>query len=60
MTSPHPPSDLHDRLLVFDAHTDTLQRVLMDDVDIGRGRMALGIVALAIFVVSFSPAPLAL
>lgn len=34
--------------------------VLMDDVDIGRGRMALGILALTIFVVSFSPAPLAL
>ena len=34
--------------------------VLLDEVPIGRGRVVLGLIALVIFVVSFSPAPLAL
>ena len=34
--------------------------VLMDDVAMGKGRRALAVIAIAIFVISFSPAPLRL
>lgn len=34
--SEYPPPDLHDNILVFDAHTDSLQRAVVDGVDLGR------------------------